>query len=46
MMAGIFSWGINNCSLFDPTSLVLTVGTPHHGLKVGFWVSWLEISPE
>ena len=33
-------------SLFDPTWLDLAVGTPYHGLKAGFWVSWLEISPE
>ena len=31
---------------FDPTWLVLAIGTPHHGLKVEFWVSWLEISLE
>ena len=33
-------------SLFDLTWLVLVVGTPHHELKAGFWVSLLEISLE
>ena len=39
MMAGTFSWEINNC-------LVLVIRTPYQGLKPGFWVSLLERSLE
>ena len=45
MMAGNFSWGINNYLFIrSDLALVLVVGTPYHGLKAEFWVSWLEIS--
>ena len=33
-------------SLFDPTWLILAIGTPHHRLKAGFWVSLLKINLE
>ena len=46
MMRELFLGELIIVSLFDPTWLILAVGTPHHGLKAGFWVSWLKINLE
>ena len=46
IMTGIFLKELIIASLFDLTWLIFSVGTPHHGLKVGLWISSLEISPK